>query len=62
MTEQSPPTIAAARRGTLHEIVGEQFKHRTAWSMMVVVVLDDDGVPFRDDQVFPIDLAEDVWL
>jgi hypothetical protein len=30
--------------------------------MMVVVVLDDDGIPFRDDRVFPIDLAKDVWL
>jgi hypothetical protein len=30
--------------------------------MMVVVVLDGDGVPLRDDQVFPIDLAEDFWF
>jgi hypothetical protein len=30
--------------------------------MMVVVVLDGDGIPFRNDQVFPIDLAEYIWF
>jgi hypothetical protein len=30
--------------------------------MMVVVILDSDGISLRDDQVLSIDLAEDVWF
>jgi hypothetical protein len=30
--------------------------------MVVVVILNNNGVTFRDDQVFSIDLAEDVGL
>jgi hypothetical protein len=30
--------------------------------MMMVVVLDGDSIPLRNDQVLSIDLTEDVWF